>query len=78
MFDGPIDALIQIGWYNWVFLVFLCFWPMILITLILTWLCVNLWDTRKHVMIDCEMLNCGHEIWLWISVWLILDIVGIV
>jgi len=25
-------------------------------------------------MIDCDMLNCEHEIWLWINVWLILDV----
>ena len=30
-----------------------------------------------HVLI-CEILNCGHGIWLWISVWLILDVILLV
>ena len=32
-----------------------------------------------HVKCDdrfwhCEILNCGHDVWLWISVWLALDV----
>ena len=36
-----------------------------------TWTC-------NDGMWSCEMLNCGHRIWLWIIVWLILDVIILV